>query len=79
MTHVLGLSAKVRRNEQLWQTLDICNIFGPNFWFQKFIVISFQGKKIYQLILNPRNFNLPTRNTFALPYTSPDLVKKKFK
>ena len=30
MTHVLVLSAKVRRNEKLiWQSLDIGNMFGP--------------------------------------------------
>ena len=29
MTHVMVLSAKVRRNERLWQTLDIGNVFGP--------------------------------------------------
>ena len=38
MTHVPTLSAKVRRNssqnEQLWQTLDIDNVFGPNLGFK---------------------------------------------
>ena len=34
MTHVLVLSAKGRRNEWLWQTLDIGNMFGPTFGFQ---------------------------------------------
>ena len=28
VTHVLGLSASVRRNEWLWRTLDIDNISG---------------------------------------------------
>ena len=31
MTHVLVLSAKVRTNERLWQTLDIGNMFGHAF------------------------------------------------
>ena len=32
MTHVYrDLNAKVRRNEQLWQTLDIGDMFGPKF------------------------------------------------
>ena len=34
MTHVLILSAKGRRNEWLWQTLDIGNMFGPTFDFR---------------------------------------------
>jgi hypothetical protein len=34
MTHVLVLSAKVRRNEWLWQTLDIGNMFKPTFYFK---------------------------------------------
>ena len=34
MTHAKVLSAKVRRNERLWQTLDIGNMFGPNFGFK---------------------------------------------
>lgn len=29
MTHVMDFSAKVRRNEQLWQTLDIESMFEP--------------------------------------------------
>ena len=33
MTHVMVLSAKVRRNEQLWQTLNITNVFGSTFGF----------------------------------------------
>jgi hypothetical protein len=40
MTHVLVLNAKVRKNKQLWQTLDICNMFEPTFWLQRFIVYS---------------------------------------
>ena len=36
MTHVMVLSAKVRRNERLWQTVDIGNMCGLNFGF-KFI------------------------------------------
>ena len=34
MTQVLILSAKVRRNEQLWHILDIGRMFGPNFGFK---------------------------------------------
>ena len=33
-THVLILSAKVRRNERLWYTLGIGNMFGPAFGFK---------------------------------------------
>ena len=31
MTHVMVLSAKVRRKGRLWYTLDIDNMFGPTF------------------------------------------------
>ena len=31
---LMVLSAKVRRKEQLWHTLDIGNIFGPTFGFK---------------------------------------------
>ena len=34
MTHILVLSAKVRENEHLWQTLDIGNMFEPTFGFK---------------------------------------------
>ena len=34
MTHVLVLSVEVRRNERLWRTLNIGNMFGPNFGFK---------------------------------------------
>ena len=34
MTHVLVWSVKVRRNERVWQTLDIGNMFGPIFGFK---------------------------------------------
>ena len=47
MTHVLVLSAEMRRNqwlnEWLWQTLDIDNMFGPTFGLN------------YPRILNLRN------------------------
>ena len=36
MTHVLVLSAKLRRNERLWQTMDIGNMLGPTFDFKHF-------------------------------------------
>ena len=36
MTHVPSLSAKVRRNERLWHTLDTGNMLGPNFDFKIF-------------------------------------------
>ena len=41
MTHVP--SAKVRRNEQLWQILDIDIMFEPTFGFNFFIVKSIEG------------------------------------
>ena len=34
MTHVIVLSAKVRRNEWLWQILDIGNMFGSTYSFE---------------------------------------------
>ena len=34
MTRVVVSSAKVRRNEWLWQTLDIGNMFGATFGFK---------------------------------------------
>ena len=34
MTHVLDLSAKMRRNEQLQHTLNIGNMFKPTFDFK---------------------------------------------
>ena len=34
MTHVLALSATVRRNERLWRNLDIGKIIGATFGFQ---------------------------------------------
>ena len=34
MTHVLVMNAKLMRNEQLWQTLDIGNMFGSTFGFK---------------------------------------------
>ena len=34
MTHILGLGAKVRRNEWLWWTLEIGNMSGPTFGFK---------------------------------------------
>ena len=34
MTYVLVLSVKVRRNEWLWQTLDVGNMFVPTFGFK---------------------------------------------
>jgi hypothetical protein len=34
VTSVLVLRVKVRRNEPLWQTLDIGNMFGPTFDFK---------------------------------------------
>ena len=34
MTHAMVLSAKVRRNEQLWHTLDIGGMCGPTFGFK---------------------------------------------
>ena len=33
-THALVLSANVRRNEWLWQILDIGNVFGSTFSFK---------------------------------------------
>ena len=34
MTYVLVLSAKVRRNEWLWQALDVGNVCGPTFGYE---------------------------------------------
>ena len=34
MTHLLVLSAKVRRNDLLWHALDISNVFGPTSSFK---------------------------------------------
>ena len=34
MTYIPAWSAKVRRNERLWQTLDIDNMLGPTFDFK---------------------------------------------
>ena len=34
MTHIVALSGNVRRNEQLWHTIDIGNMFGPTFGFK---------------------------------------------
>ena len=34
MTHVQVLSAKVRRSERLWVTLDVGDVFGPTFGFK---------------------------------------------
>ena len=64
MTHVLVLSAKVRRNEPLWHTLDIGIMFGSTFGF-----------KDYRKLCNPPHFYLPTRGKFAPPYTSLDLAQ----
>ena len=40
MAHILVLATKVRRNERLWQTLDIGNMFGPTFGLKKFTIFS---------------------------------------
>jgi hypothetical protein len=52
MTHVLVMSAKVRRSERLWHTLDNGNMFGPIFWLQKFIVILIQEIKLLENLLS---------------------------
>lgn len=40
MTHVFGLSIKIRRNERLWQTPDIGNMVGSNSSFKNSVVIA---------------------------------------
>ena len=59
MTHVLVLSAKVRRIEHLWQTLDIDNMFESTFGFKN--SQEFHSKeKDYQIFCSPLDFYLPT-------------------
>ena len=70
MTHVLVLSAKVRRSEWLWQTLDIGNMFGLTFGFKNSL-----GNKINKKNFNSPYFYPPTREKFAPPYTSSDLAQ----
>ena len=45
MPHVSGFDAKVRRNERLWLSLDIRNMFGQ-LLVSKFIIFSIQGIKL---------------------------------
>ena len=73
MTCVLVLSAKMRRNERLWQTTYIGNMFGqylsPNSHKFKF------KEYYYQKNCTPSNSYLATHFTFPLPYTPLNLVQ----
>ena len=65
MTHVMLMSAKVRRKEWLWETIDIRYVFGPTFCFNihnHFILRNETTKKIAIFL----NFYLATRDKFAL-------------
>ena len=53
MTYVLVLSDKVRRNEQLWQIIDIGNMFGPTFGLEILQSSWFLHPKLYNI--NPHN------------------------
>ncbi len=70
MTHVMSLSAKMRRNERLWQTLDIGNMFKPTFGFKK----SQLNNEITKKNSSPLHFYFPRQDTPTPPYTSPCLV-----
>jgi hypothetical protein len=50
MAHVLVSSAKVRRIEQSWQTLDIGNMLRPTLDFNYSQQFQFEGKKITKKI-----------------------------
>jgi hypothetical protein len=43
----------VRRNEQLWHTLDIGNMFVPTFGVKNVIVISILGMKLPGKLQSP--------------------------
>ena len=68
-THIFGFDTKVRRNEQLWQTLDIRNMFQANVWLQKFM------NKIIEKFAISCDVYLPTWEKFAPPYTSPCIAQ----
>ena len=66
MTSVMLLSAKVRRNKWLRQTLDIGNMRGPIFGFKH--SRNKTTKKCVILLISIFLHEIK----FALPYTSPD-------
>ena len=60
--------------KQLWQTLDIGNMFRPTFGFKN--PWNFQFKKIKSpKNYSPPNFYHPTWGKFTPPYTSLDLAQ----
>ena len=77
MIHVLVLSVKVRRNEQLKESVMAhfrhWQYVHANFWLQNFTVILIQGTKLpkkFAVLLISSSYTLK----IALPFTSPSLA-----
>ena len=64
------------RNEWLWQTLDMSDMFGFIFELQKFIIISIEEIKLLEHLQILLNFYLPTleKSKIAPLYTSSNLA-----
>ena len=75
MTHVFGFDTKVRRNEQLWQTLESHNMFGPMLCFKNLGMKVNSKVKMTENFVVSCDFYLHTWEEFALPYTSLYLVQ----
>lgn len=71
MTYAMAFSAKVRKNEQLWHTIDICNMFGPTFGFENHNNFNVRNK-ITDKNCSPREFYLHTHGIYAPSYTTPN-------
>jgi hypothetical protein len=73
MTHVLILMAKVRRNEQFWQTLYIGNMFMPTFGFKIHNNYNWRNKITQNFTILVISIFLHMKQ-IAPPYTSPNMI-----